>query len=97
MGRIKAEIPPGDLISVQVSFDKGWRARVNGVEQRIVEDALGMMVIDPQCSGSCTIDLSFEDDVEMRIARVLQVMCILACLLLWLSAIRTPTASVIPW
>jgi hypothetical protein len=92
-GRIAAEIPAGDLISVQVSFDKGWRARVNGVEQRIAEDVLGMMVIYPQCSGSCVIDLRYEGDPEMRVARIAQVVSVLTCIGLWLPGL----VSVIPW
>ncbi len=86
-GRITAEIPPGDLISVQVSFDTGWRARVNGVVQRIAEDSLGMMVIYPQCSGNCTVDLRYESDAEMGIARMVRLVSILACIACWLSLI----------
>lgn len=96
-GRITADVPPGDLISVQVSYDKGWHARVNGVEQRIGEDALGMMVIYPQCTGSCSIDLRYEDDAEMRFAKIVQIVSIVACLVLWLPAIRARLAAVIPW
>ena len=86
-GRITAEVPAGDLISVQVSFDKGWHARVGGVEQRVGEDALGMMVIYPQCTGSCSVDLRYEDDAEMRIAKIVQIVSIGACLILWLFGI----------
>ena len=84
-GRITAEIPTGDLISVQVTFDKGWRARVNGVLQKIAEDGLGMMVIYPECSGSCVIDLRYEGDAEMRVARMVQLVGVLACIVCWLS------------
>jgi hypothetical protein len=87
-GEIVAEISPGDVISVQVSFDKGWRARVNGVEQRIAEDGLGMMVIYPRCSGSCIVDLSYEDDTEMRIARIVQLASGIACLVCCFLSIR---------
>jgi hypothetical protein len=83
-GRIAAEIPPGDLISVQVTFDKGWRALVNGVEQHIAEDALGMMVIDPRCSGNCSVDLRYEDDMEMRVAKIVRLLSVFACAVFWL-------------
>jgi hypothetical protein len=86
-GRIEAEIPVGDLISVQISFDKGWLARVNGVEQRIAEDALGMMVIYPQCSGRCVIDLRYEGDAEMRVAKLVQLVGVLACSGVWLAGL----------
>lgn len=76
-GRVTAELPPGDVISVQVSFDRGWKARVNGVEKKITEDPLGMMVIDPGCSGECVVDLRYEDDREMRIAKILCVVTLL--------------------
>jgi hypothetical protein len=79
--RIAASLRPGDLVSVQESFDKGWRARVNGVERKITEDGLGMMVIDPQCAGACSIDMRFEDTAEMWIAKVAQIGSLGACLI----------------
>jgi hypothetical protein len=85
---ITATLRPGDLVSVQESFDEGWRARVNGVDRKIKEDALGMMVIDPQCVGACSIEMRFEDTGEMRIAKIAMILCVSACLVGLIMSLR---------
>jgi hypothetical protein len=57
---IDAELRSGDLFSVQVTYDPGWRAFINLAERRIGRDALGMMVIHPDCAGPCTVDLRYD-------------------------------------
>jgi len=71
--RVKATFEPNQLLSVQVSFFPGWHARVNGAERPVTADALGMMVIEPRCSGACEVDLSFETTAELRWMRVVQI------------------------
>jgi hypothetical protein len=62
--RIDAELRDGQLVSVQVSYDPGWRALVNGVRRRIRADKLDLMVIAPQCTGTCAIDLIYDGGAE---------------------------------
>jgi hypothetical protein len=59
-GTIRTQMRPGDLLSVQVTYDPGWRAFVNGSERRVESDALGMMIIRPDCTGVCAIDLRYD-------------------------------------
>jgi hypothetical protein len=65
---IDAQLRSGDLLSVQVTYDPGWRAFINGTERRIVRDALGMMVIHPECAGLCTVDLRYNGWNPIRTA-----------------------------
>lgn len=63
-GVVQANVPPGDVISVQTTWDPGWRARVAGREVPVSADALGFIVIDPECTGPCSIELSFAGGME---------------------------------
>jgi hypothetical protein len=66
------------LISVQVTWDQGWRARVNGESRRLWADPIGQMVIEPHCAGSCTIDLIYDGGVEMLLVRLVCVLTLCA-------------------
>ncbi len=68
---IDAEMTPGELVSVQETWMKGWEARANGRAVRVFGDKLGLIVIDPNCSGPCHIELSFGLTAEGWIARIL--------------------------
>jgi hypothetical protein len=70
-------LQPTQLLSVQISHFPGWHARVNGAERSLTADALGMMVIDPRCSGACEVDLSFETTPELRWMRAIQIAAVL--------------------
>ena len=57
--RVHAQVTKGQIVSVQISYDPGWSATISGAAQPIRSDALGLMVIEPACTGSCDIDLVF--------------------------------------
>ncbi|HTS46364.1 MAG TPA: hypothetical protein VMH05_00385 [Bryobacteraceae bacterium] len=58
--RVRAQVAKGQIVSVQISYDPGWRATISGIAQPIRGDALGLMQIQPACTGSCDIDLVFD-------------------------------------
>lgn len=58
---IRAQVGPGDIVSVQENFHPGWHAD----KGRIFKDGLGMMAIEPQCSGDCRIELNYDGGLEM--------------------------------
>jgi hypothetical protein len=68
---IAATLRPEYLLSVQVTWDQGWHARVNGQPRRVWKDKLGQMVVEPRCSGPCMVDLTWDGGVEMLAAYVL--------------------------
>jgi len=65
---IRAQVSPGRVLSVQVSYDPGWRATVNGNDQPIERDGLGMLVIRPKCERGCTVQLSYVGGAEQQVA-----------------------------
>ena len=86
--RIAANLASGQVISVQVSYDRGWRAHANGQDIPVSGDGLGLMVLHPRCSGSCTIDLEYDGGAEFRLARGVRALALLAVLIALGTALR---------
>ena len=63
-GRIHAQLAPGQVVSVQVTYDPGWEAHVGGRKVEVRADKLGMIVIEPACTGPCEIELEFTGGTE---------------------------------
>jgi hypothetical protein len=74
--RITGNLRPEHLLSVQVSFDEGWQASVNGARRRIWSDKLGQIVVEPRCNGACAVDLVYDGGAEMRLARTASVLAL---------------------
>ncbi|MDQ6698558.1 MAG: hypothetical protein M3Z36_00045 [Acidobacteriota bacterium] len=81
---ITAHLEADQLISVQESYHVGWRASVNGNARKINADALGFMLIEPNCAGSCVIELNYDGGVEMQVARWVSGLS-LATSLIWIG------------
>jgi hypothetical protein len=62
--RISAALAPSQVISVQITYDPGWTASVAGRRVPVRSDQLGLIVIEPHCSGSCDVDLEFTGGPE---------------------------------
>lgn len=84
---IDADLRPGDFVSVQITFDRGWRAHANGKVEPTFADGLGLLVIDPHCAGHCSIDLTWTAGRERRNMTIFQVLGLLL-LLTWLFGAR---------
>ncbi len=94
--RITAVLRPEHLLSVQVAWDKGWHARVNGATRRVWGDKLGQTVVEPRCDGACAVDLYWDGGMEMQVARVLSPVALSAGLLwilLWRKRSDSPRKS----
>jgi len=59
-GRITATVNPPNVLSIQLTYDPGWRATSGGHALAIGRDALGFLVVHPQCTGECSINLEFD-------------------------------------
>jgi hypothetical protein len=66
---VSVGVPPGDVLSVQINYDPGWHATVNGSPRRIEPDGLGLMAIDPSCTGPCTLVLTYDGGLEALLTR----------------------------
>jgi hypothetical protein len=66
-----ADLKPEHIVSVQVAWDEGWHARVNGRPQPIECDKLGQIMIAPSCNGACRIDLTHDGTMIDRVAAII--------------------------
>ncbi len=74
--RITGNLRPEHLLSVQVTFDEGWHASVNGAPRRIWGDKLGQIVVEPRCDGACAVDLVYDGGTELRLARTASILAL---------------------
>lgn len=68
---ISATLAPTQVISVQETYDPGWRAVVAGKRVPVHSDKLGMIVIEPNCTGPCQIDLAFTGGPERTVCLII--------------------------
>ena len=84
---IVANLRPEHLLSIHVSWDEGWKARVNGQLRRVWGDKLGQLVVEPRCNGACTVELGYDGGAQVRFARILSILT-LAAVLFWIFLMR---------
>lgn len=77
---IHAMVPRGDIVSLQVPYHAGWRALSSGHPVPLSKDALGLMVLTPDCNGPCAISLTFNEAGEAIILNLVSTAA-------WLTAI----------
>jgi hypothetical protein len=82
--RVTAQISSGQLVSVQITYHPGWRATVAGRPQRTSSDALGLLVIHPECVGNCMIDLAWTPTAEAKWTKLAMVLGLLT-LVAWVA------------
>ena len=75
--RVVADLSEGKLLSVQISHHAGWRASANGKPRRVYADALGLIVIEPECAGHCVVELTYDGGLEMTVSRIVSYSTIL--------------------
>ena len=75
---VDAVARPGQAISVQTGYHRGWRARVNGRRCETWRDGLGFLAIAPGCDGPCRIELTYDGGWEYLLFRCLSALTLLA-------------------
>ncbi|MBV9503766.1 MAG: hypothetical protein JO323_02045 [Acidobacteriia bacterium] len=80
--RVTAQLKPGQLVSIQITYHAGWQATIAGRAQRTSSDALRLLVVHPDCAGTCAIDLHWSPTLEVRIAQFSGIAGVLA-LTIW--------------
>ncbi len=66
---VHARLAAGQVISVQVNYHPGWRARVNGAFRQIRPDGMGLITVHPGCAGDCQITFEYDGGVEAKLCR----------------------------
>jgi hypothetical protein len=61
---ITGNLEPEHILSVQVSWDKGWSATAGGKPVPVRGDRQGQVVIEPHCSGPCMVELLYDGGKE---------------------------------
>jgi len=69
--RIETTLHPGQVISVQSTYDKGWLSTANGRPAPVTRDGLGLSVIHADCDGPCSVDFFFDGGLERKVCRAL--------------------------
>ncbi len=85
---IRAQMAPGQVISLQETYAPGWYAP----HAVVTADALGLITIDPECKGPCQIELSFGAGTEAWLCRGLSLLAALFPLALFANAKRGKNA-----
>ena len=70
-GHIDTTLHPGQVLSIQSTYDKGWIATANGKPAPVTRDAIGLSVVHPDCDGACSIDFVFDGGTERKVCRAL--------------------------
>jgi hypothetical protein len=80
--RIHASLEPNQVLSVQVTYHRGWTAKADGRSIPITKDALGQMILMPDRPGAYDIELLYGADWEGRFCRLFSI-----CTLLGVAAV----------
>ncbi len=64
--RIRTAAGPGEIVATGITYHPGWHATVNGVGRPLRADGIGLMVVDPDCTGRCDIRLEFDGGWEWK-------------------------------
>jgi hypothetical protein len=81
-----ADLTRGEQLSISINHHPGWHASVGGAARPVRKDGIGLMVVDPNCEGRCTVLLRFDGGLEMRVARALAALALSAGVLIVLGA-----------
>ena len=74
---IAAEVHPGQVVAVQVTYDPGWVAVANGRPAPVTRDGIGLITVHPACDGPCEIELSFDGGTQRKICFALSALVML--------------------
>ena len=75
---IHARMRRDQALSVQVNFAPGWRASLQGRQIPVRRDGIGLLVVEPDCTGVCDIQLEFRPNAMAWICRACSLLATLA-------------------
>lgn len=80
-GHLDTTLHPGQVLSIQTTYDKGWIAQANGKPVEVTRDGIGLSVVHAPCDGPCSIDFAFDGGFERHLFHALSWITIVALLL----------------
>jgi hypothetical protein len=83
---ITGPIPQDNVVAVQVSHDKGWRATENGHALDIEKDRLGFIVLHAAPAAAARIELQYRGTLEQKAMATVSLLAWLGALLALLRA-----------
>jgi hypothetical protein len=89
--RVAGPVAANQIVSIQVSYHPGWRAKANGRDVPVAHDALGFIAVSPGRSGPCDLRLVFTGGREYTITKIISIctwISVLVALLFYARAIR---------
>jgi hypothetical protein len=95
-GHIDTALRPGQVLSIQSTYDKGWIATANGKPAPVTRDAIGMSVVHAACDGACSIDFIFDGGFERKLCRALSLLTFLGGLAGAFVAYRARSSTACP-
>jgi hypothetical protein len=87
---VHTTISPGQALSLQISFHRGWHATANGRRVLVQRDALHLTWLEPVCDGPCDVQLDYDGGREIRLSRYLSVTAFLGLLAWGARSWKTP-------
>jgi hypothetical protein len=83
--RITAPMDSPEVLSIQITYDPGWQARVGLRKVKTSADKLGFIVVEPKCEGVCSVELEFTGGLEREAAVAISLLTFagLFAMLLW--------------
>ncbi|MDZ7637636.1 MAG: hypothetical protein U5J83_05215 [Bryobacterales bacterium] len=67
----RGKLEPDHLVSFQMNFHPGWKARVNGRETAVLRDGLNYFYVEPKCEGNCEVRVEFSGGGEAWATRAM--------------------------
>jgi hypothetical protein len=79
---VEADFGAEHVLSIQVSWHPYWSAMVDGEPRHLGADGLGQILVEPRCTGPCTVRLFWDGGTEKQLCRAASGLALVAPLAL---------------
>ncbi|MFA5070488.1 MAG: hypothetical protein WC528_04380 [Patescibacteria group bacterium] len=78
---IQADVNDGDLVSAQITFDKGWQITGSGHRLKTAKDVMGNLVIFPRTSGQLIIRGRYKNTWDVGFGYLITLVSVVYCII----------------
>ena len=86
-------LKPDQVLSIQMAYHPGWSVKSNGIDCETRKDGLGQLLVLPNVTGLCVVELRYDGGVEMRVMKAIFWLSLLSAAMLSLWPRRASHAS----